>query len=84
MDRELIAALMSGGSKSKAAQSGFALVRTENGLEKVALDKINLGGFEGKAGTARRSRKGRTYRAPNGRRHYAGQYETPEVVSYLL
>lgn len=68
----------------KTAQpiNGFAMIRGENGLEKVSLSKLQVGTFEGKTGTPRRSRKGRTYPAPNGKRYYVGHYDSPEVVSY--
>lgn len=85
MERQLIELLISGRRKPRAAQvGGYALVRAENGLEKVALAKLEVGQFEGKQGTPRRSRKGRTYRAPNGRRFMAHQWEKPEVVLYRL
>jgi hypothetical protein len=40
-----------------------------------------VGAFDSKLGSARRSRKGRTYRAPNG---YARYYGDHKVTSYIL
>lgn len=40
------------------------------------------GSFVGKAGTMRRSNKGRSYRAPNGSRRYVIDYNT-EVIAYV-
>jgi hypothetical protein len=39
------------------------------------------GGFEGNLGTPRRSRKGRTYREPNGSRRYVTPWEGT-VIAY--
>ena len=78
-----IQSLMSGARKKNPAQKGFALIRTESGLEKVSLRDLNngVGSFDGKTGTPKRSRKGRTYPAPNGRRFYAPNWQD-DVVLY--
>lgn len=82
LSSEELAAIFAPRKSRTESVGGFAMIRGENGLEKVPLSKLTVGAFEGKTGTLRRSRKGRTYHAPNGQRYYAGQYDTPEVVSY--
>lgn len=80
LDPKLIKALMSGRKITKKAQR-FALIRTEDGIEKVPLKNLEPGEFHGKVGTTRRSRKGRTYKAPNGSRKFQPNWEQ-EVVAY--
>lgn len=60
---------------------GKAYVRSEGGLKEVSLNSVEIGSFVGKAGSLRRSRKGRTYRLANGRRTYQAPWKDP-VVSY--
>ena len=63
---------------------GYALVRTENGLEKlpIAQAKASLGKFESRQGSIRRSAKGRTRIMPNGYARYNGITEL-DVVAYV-
>jgi hypothetical protein len=87
LDRQVIEALTSG-RKLKSRTERFAIVRdgAGTGVNKVPAADIKpegFGYFDSKVGTMRRSRKGRTYHAPNGYSRYAGQYETPEVIAYL-
>lgn len=52
---------------------GFALVRGDAGLVKVPINEITkVGQYEGKQGSIRRSRKGRTWIMPNGYVYYNG------------
>lgn len=80
MDRKLIEALMSGRKIKKQAQR-FALIRTQEGIERTSLTNLEVGQYEGKVGTTRRSRKGRTYKSPNGSRRYQPNWEN-EVIAY--
>jgi hypothetical protein len=54
----------------------------------VTLDLASAmakGGFTGKAGTMKRSRKGRTYRAPNGSRTYLNNWwDETTVIAYQI
>lgn len=62
----------------------FALVRTANGVEKFPVSKVKaeaLGKFDGKAGTIKRSRKGRTYRKADGSRYYCPDWNNT-VIGY--
>lgn len=70
--------------KAPNYKKGFALVRTEQGLEKVPLSQVSysIGKFEGKQGTTKRSSKGRTSILPNGKRYYNGLLER-DIVAYL-
>lgn len=81
---ELIRDLMEG-KKKQGKTKKFALVRTDNGLEFENLSKsttAKVGSYQGNVGSARRSRKGRTYRAPNGSRYYVpGELD---VVAYKV
>jgi len=45
-------------------------VFTSEGWVSMKVNATTVGAFEGKAGSLRRSRKGRTYRMANGRRFY--------------
>lgn len=82
MDRQLIEALMGGRRIQKKAQaSAFALIRTENGVEKVSLKDLETGHFDSKLGTTKRSRKGRTYKAANGYTKFAPNWDT-EVIAH--
>jgi hypothetical protein len=56
-------------------------VLTQDGWEHFTQDKHDLGSFHGRAGTTKRSRKGRTYRAPNGVRKYH-PWNPQEVIAY--
>jgi hypothetical protein len=80
---EKLKELLSGPRNKKPAQQGYALIRTENGLERVSLANLEVGGFIGNVGSTRRNRKGRQYRLPNGRRHYAPNWEV-EVIAYKV
>lgn len=73
-------------TKRKSTSSRCAIIRTENGLERVPMIEIkaaDLGNFVGKVGSMRRSRKGRSYRAPNGSRRYL-HGDGIEVVAYKV
>jgi hypothetical protein len=77
--------------KRKRVGKGRAFIRNTDGqLESVIIDKMgdfDLGKHVGKVGTMVRSRKGRTYHAPNGRRTYQPKdYDTngQTVVAYKL
>ena len=93
METELIAQLMLGKKAPKTPKTpnmskGFVILRdTENDcLTKEAITpetRASLGKYEGRAGSIRRSRKGRTRRMPNGRRFYNGITDH-EVVAYRL
>lgn len=88
---ELLATLMMPRSKRPKVErpldfsEGFALVRTENGLEKIPIKqaKASLQRFEGKQGSIRRSAKGRTRIMPNGYVKYNAITEL-DVVSYHI
>jgi hypothetical protein len=65
---------------------GYALVRTDAGIEKVPMSaevKASIGKFESRQGTLKRSRKGRTSRMPNGYAKYNSITEL-DVVSYHI
>jgi hypothetical protein len=81
MDNELLKALLAGAPK-KNRSTGYALVKRDGQLERVPLSEVDIGAFQGKAGTIRRSRKGAMRRQANGRRFYA-PYGKSEVVAYL-
>jgi hypothetical protein len=85
VDEALIRSLMAPGpKKSKAPQEGQERAIMSDGAVLPLKQVITqVGGFEGNAGTLARSRKGRVYRKPNGRRFYCSSYETPEVLAYL-
>lgn len=59
-------------------ESDDALVRI-NGTASTSL----VGGFTGKSGGIRRTRKGRTRRLANGRRDYLPGPGEPTVVAYM-
>jgi hypothetical protein len=82
MDRELIEALMSNKPKASKTVKPNALIRTENGIEQVVLKSSEFGAFQGKTGSIKRSRKGRTYRQSNGYVKFAPNWEK-EVIAYL-
>lgn len=70
---EVVTALLSGAKKKPSTGNGlqYALVRNMEGqLERVSLKNLDVGHFEGRAGSIRRSRKGATRRLANGRRYY--------------
>jgi hypothetical protein len=85
VDNELIKLLRSGkrAAKKSRTDQGYAIIRTKQGLEKVALSEVEIPQFHGRVGTTRRSSKGRTYRAPNGRRYYVENWDNA-VVSYKV
>lgn len=70
-------------SSTGKKEVGYALVKREGDLVKVALSEVAgmIGGFQGKQGTIKRSRKGRAVIQPNGRRFYA-PYGPSEVIAY--
>lgn len=75
--------------KRKPQGKGKAFVRGEDGLTSqviMRMGDVNLGKFEGNVGSVKRSRKGRTYHAPNGRRFYNPLHESgdDQVVAYKL
>jgi hypothetical protein len=86
MEVSEIQALLAGKPK-KAKQAsdmpGHAYIReTPKGpLVKVSTSEVYVGGFQGKAGSVVRNRKGGTRRKANGRRNYIQNVEV-EVVSY--
>jgi hypothetical protein len=82
LDRQTIQALTSG-RRLKSRTERFALCRSNGIVNKVPAADVEVGYFDSKAGSIRRSRKGRTYHAANGYVRYAGQYEIPEVIAYL-
>lgn len=45
-------------------------IDSDGNKQSLAGKKAQITRFEGKTGSARRSRKGRTYRLPNGRRSF--------------
>lgn len=83
MERELILKLLAPPPrKSRTGGKSYALL--DNG-DKVPLSSLSvetLGSFQGKAGTMRRSRKGRTYRQANGSRFYCPNYTGVRVLAY--
>lgn len=92
MDKDLIAKLMLGKKAPKTPKApsmakGFIILRDENDcLTKEAITpetRASIGKFEGRAGSIKRSRKGRTSRMANGRRFYNGITEH-EIVAYRL
>jgi hypothetical protein len=81
MDNELIKLLLAPrAAKARAAQP-TAIVRGSEGLERASVDSLAKGQFVGKQGTPRRSRKGATRIAANGRRYYEVAWDSP-VVAY--
>ena len=87
MNAEMIARLMNP-PKRKREVTSKAWAIMSNG-EKVSLEgkMATIMRFEGKAGTSRRSSKGRTYRMPNGSRRYvdtAWIEDSPEIVAYVV
>lgn len=74
--------------KGQKANLGKVLVLGENGhgvwhtIEKMS--DYDLGKFEGKVGTTRRSSKGRTVRMPNGSRKYIAPRGEGRVIAYKL
>ena len=62
-----------------------AMVIDENGAAQwVQANKADMGSFHGKVGTPKRSRKGRTYNAPNWSRWYPHSHSAygSEVIAY--
>lgn len=65
---------------------GFALVRSDAGIEKHTLTKevnSSLGRFDSKQGSIKRSRKGRTSIMPNGYARYNSITEL-DVIAYKV
>jgi len=64
---------------------GYAIVRTDAGLETVALSSVreHIGSFQGKQGSTKRSNKGATRIRPNGRRKYVGSTDV-DVIAYKV
>jgi hypothetical protein len=83
MDEKLLLMLANPQRRRKVPSKGYALVRSDDGLERVSLKGLEVGHFDSKVGTPRRSRKGRTYHAPNGYANYV-PYGGSEVVAYKL
>lgn len=70
--------------KGKAITGKFAITRSG---ERVKLRTSEVGKFDSKMGTNRRSRKGRVWRLPNGHARYIGQPVTTiegddDIVAY--
>lgn len=67
-------------------KKGLGKVLTSEGWTVIEkMGDYNFGGFQGKAGTIRRNRKGATRRLPNGsRRHFMPYMEGIEVIAYKL
>lgn len=78
MERELLERLMSG-KRPQNFKKGYAIL---NDGSKVTLDSVKVGGFEGKQGTVKRSRKGASRIQPNGTRQFIPG--SPEVVAYIV
>jgi len=90
LEPEVIAALMekartSSRGMSGSLDSGGEKHFTRNGWAYGKVTADMKGEFVGNVGTTRRSRKGRTYHAPNGSRSYQEQWwvENP-VVAYKV
>ena len=68
----------------KVRKSRQALVMVDGAIEKAPVKAEDKGAFDGRQGSMRRSRKGRSYRLANGSRNYiVGQYHNGvEVVAY--
>lgn len=83
-DRELLirAILATQKTSTGAAQSCNSRYLTQEGWQEGKPQSFESGSFQGRAGTIRRSNKGRTYRAPNGSRRYIIDYNT-EVIAYV-
>jgi hypothetical protein len=73
--------LANGGYRTKRAKPkkyGITFDSATNAMHIIANPKAaEKGGFSGKVGSTRRSRKGRTYREPNGKRYYEGLDSIP-------
>lgn len=83
MDSELIKLLLAGPvRKSSTSRKGYALIKQNGKLERVPLKGLNLGHFEGRQGSIRRSRKGRTSIRPNGYVRYVPYGNPDNVVAY--
>lgn len=76
--------------RRKPEGKGTVFVRSEEGLNTAVIKRMgdwDLGTHVGNVGTTKRSRKGRTYKAPNGVRKYQPHdYDrgAPTVVAYKL
>jgi len=83
MDNAFIAELLAGRKRKSSTAASYAIVRGESGkLERVPLKGLNLGRFEGKQGTIKRSAKGRTSIRPNGYVRYIPYGNPDNVVAY--
>lgn len=83
MDLTLIEELMKGPDSNKGATvNGRKYLNYEVEYVTTTRSKFSdlVGAFQGNVGSPRRSRKGRTYHAPNGRRFYVRDSE--EVLAY--
>lgn len=80
---EIIAALLAQ-ERTASGSSAKYLVATNAGAEWQygEPDAMQRGSYQGKAGSVRRSNKGRTYRAANGTRRYIRDYDS-EVIAYV-
>jgi hypothetical protein len=72
-------------AKKVSKPAKWAMLRNESGLEIVAVNKsttVRVGSFQGNVGSIARSRRGRTYRKPNGERYYLQGSE--DIVAYKV
>ncbi len=59
----------------------YMVTNTSEGLVREPFATSEIAHYEGKVGTVRRSRKGKTQRQANGRRFYVPNFDK-EVVAY--
>ena len=72
-------------AKKVSKPAKWAMLRNESGLEIVAVNKsttVRVGSFQGNVGSIARSRRGRTYRKPNGERYYLQGSE--DIIAYKV
>jgi len=80
LSAEKIAELMSG---KKLSKRGFYRTTAGERIEGIVPADM-VGKMDGKTGSMRRSRKGRTYHAPNGSRRYIASDAIRENVAYYV
>ena len=68
-------------SPKKESKLGFYRTTSGERIEGIVPADL-VGKMDGKTGSMRRSRKGRTYRAPNGSRRYIASDAIREDVAY--
>ena len=83
LSSEIVKDLM---TKKVSKPRKWALLRNESGtLEMVSVSKSTterVGSFQGNVGSMARSRKGRSYRKPNGERYYL--QGSQDVIAYKV